>query len=217
MEKVREELICAICLDFLREPKVLLCAHSFCLECLRRIVSTQKSYRFTGETGTEDLECPSCRHVSQLPGGKVESLKTNYNLKRLVDIVSEENKRLARASIKKWRAQKPTIDRSRQPLCKTHQKPQEYFCSDCSELLCRKCMIASHKDHNYQDVEEILPAEISALRNLIQPACEVAIQVYMYYTMVHIYCHSQLAKAFILKAKLDTIIPTGNSVSALSA
>ena len=173
-EKVREELICAICLDFLREPKVLQCAHSFCQECLVKVVATQGIYKIAGEALAEgELSCPSCRHVTCLPGGRVAKLKTNFNLKRLVDIVSEDEKARTRSTIRRRDSWRPKIDRSRQPICQTHQKPLEYFCADCNELLCRKCMITGHRDHNYKDVDEILPEQLMSLRNLIQPACEV--------------------------------------------
>ena len=176
-EKVREELICAVCLDFLRDPKVLLCAHSFCQECLQRISTTQ-GYKFLDSLLEEgELECPSCRHVTRLPEGTVDKLRTNFNLKRLVDIVSEEDKRVARDSIRRWRSRPSTLSKERKPLCKTHRKPLEYFCAECNELLCRKCMIANHKEHNYQDVDEVLPERLNVLRNLIQPGCEVNILI----------------------------------------
>ena len=92
MEKIREELICAVCLEFLREPKVLQCAHSFCLHCLHKIVSSYKRKSGVRIINVE-LECPSCRHVTNLKHGRLDcDLPTNYNLKRLVQIVSEEEK-----------------------------------------------------------------------------------------------------------------------------
>ena len=91
MEKVREELICAVCLEFLREPKVLQCAHSFCLQCLRKMATNKK--RKSGVRTLIELECPSCRHITSLAHGRLDTdLRTNYNLKRLVQIVSEEEK-----------------------------------------------------------------------------------------------------------------------------
>ena len=97
MEKVREELICAVCLEFLQDPKVLPCAHSFCQRCLRKIVSSQKRNQEDSSnkslSSSVDLECPSCRHVVQLEHGRVEiDLRTNFNLQRLVEIVSDKEK-----------------------------------------------------------------------------------------------------------------------------
>ena len=100
MEKVREELICAVCLDFLRDPKVLQCAHSFCCHCLREMVQgSKRTRRPTTPAPSQqarrslDLECPSCRHVTVLEHGRVDlDLPTNVNLKRLVEIVSDEEK-----------------------------------------------------------------------------------------------------------------------------
>lgn len=93
MEKVREELICAVCLDFLRNPKVLQCAHSFCQQCLCEIVNSQKKLQQNAAVRSVGLECPSCRHITVLDRGRVDiDLCTNFNLKRLLEIVSDEEK-----------------------------------------------------------------------------------------------------------------------------
>lgn len=168
--KIREELICAVCLDFLQEPKVLLCAHSFCKVCLERIIST--SCRLNAQQNKRDLECPSCRQITQLTTENVSELKTNFNLKRLVNIVSEEDKKAARDVLQRRRTVRPSI-RSTHSLCKQHHKQFEYYCLDCSELLCPRCVTAGHRDHQFQDVDQVLPREIEQLRSLIQPACEV--------------------------------------------
>lgn len=170
--KIREELICAVCLDFLQEPKVLLCAHSFCKVCLERIVSTNS--RLGGDHKKNDLECPSCRQVTHLATGKAAELKTNFNLKRLVDIVSEEDKKAARDALQRRRTVRPSI-RATRSLCKQHHRQFEYFCLDCSELLCPRCITAGHKEHQFQDVDQVLPKQIEQLRSLIQPAYEVSV------------------------------------------
>lgn len=169
--KIREELICAVCLDFLQEPKVLLCAHSFCKACLERIVST--NYRLRTEQKKHDLECPSCRQVTNLATGAVSELKTNFNLQRLVNIVSEEDKKAARDALQRRRTTRPSI-RTTRSVCKHHHRQFEYYCQDCSELLCPRCISAGHRDHQFQDVDQVLPTQIEQLRSLIQPACEVS-------------------------------------------
>ena len=176
MEKIREELICAVCLDILSEPKVLQCAHSFCCTCLETIVSHSRESVLPRENArtSDKLECPCCRSITLLPGGRVKHLPTNYNLRRLVDIVSDEDKQHTRETVRRRKWRRPTIDRNRRPRCGLHKKGLEYFCRDCNELLCRKCMMEAHRDHNYGDVEEVLPEQLAALKNLIQPAHEVS-------------------------------------------
>ncbi len=163
--KIREELICGICLDFLDKPKVLSCAHSFCFACLQQI--TQSRYKH-GELKKGELECPSCRQITQLPPGSVEALSTNHTLKRLVDLVSDAEKNSARLLLSS-RSQSviQTIN------CPQHLRPVEFFCQDCNELLCPKCTSSTHRGHNFDDIDKVLPQQIQTLRSLIQPACEV--------------------------------------------
>lgn len=166
--KIREELICAICLDFLQEPKVLSCAHSFCLACLKQI--KQSKHKYANELQRGELECPSCRQSTKLPSELVEELTTNYTLKRLVSVVSENEKRATRQllSSRSQSISQTTIN------CPQHLRPVEFFCMDCSELLCPRCTSSTHRGHNFQDTDKVLPEQIKALRSLIQPACEVS-------------------------------------------
>lgn len=141
--KIQEELICGICLDFLSEPKVLNCAHSFCCGCLRQI--TVVKHRRREEHSPFDLECPSCRQVTVLGTGNVDELSNNCNLKRLVDIVSEEEKKRARDVLRTRSSLLPSIQQL-SLVCKKHDKQLEYFCMDCNNLICPKCI---RSDHHY--------------------------------------------------------------------
>ena len=49
---------CAICLDHYREPKVLSCLHSYCKECLEKLVKR------VGEKYT--ITCPQCRYETEV-------------------------------------------------------------------------------------------------------------------------------------------------------
>lgn len=170
--KIREELICAICLDFLSEPKVLNCAHSFCLACLEQIAQSKYKYGAGAKLQKTDLECPSCRQITRLPSGSVQELKTNFSLKRLVSVVSEDDKKTARELISSRSIRSPS--NQAKLSCPHHHRPVELFCLDCEEVLCSKCISSTHKRHNFEDADKVLPKQIQAMRNLIQPACEVA-------------------------------------------
>ena len=54
LEKLEDQLTCAICLDTFKDPKMLNCFHVFCKDCLQRLVVTDKQGQFS-------LCCPTCR------------------------------------------------------------------------------------------------------------------------------------------------------------
>ena len=162
--KIKEELVCAICLDLLNKPKLLVCAHSFCQSCIGELVIP------AGEEGST-IRCPSCREVTALANGDVSQLRTNFRLESMVGIVSDEDKVNIRFALK---YRKKTIDDWQLPLCSTHLKAEEYYCADCNELLCRRCMMDRHRFHRYEEAEVVVAARLRSLRSLVQPALEAA-------------------------------------------
>ncbi|XP_022095759.1 uncharacterized protein LOC110981987 [Acanthaster planci] len=113
-------LICSICLDYFRQPKVLDCLHSFCLECLRQLKQKE------GLTG-ERIVCPLCRGHTTLHEWNVDELPDNQALS---------------AQVKKrqsWQGQRSAVscqncDEGNQAISK---------CIDCDSFLCQEC----HKAH----------------------------------------------------------------------
>uniref|UniRef100_A0A146ZRA2 Tripartite motif containing 35, putative n=1 Tax=Fundulus heteroclitus TaxID=8078 RepID=A0A146ZRA2_FUNHE len=54
--KQREDLLCPVCHDIYRNPVILTCEHSFCIDCLKANWAER-----------ETTECPVCRRRSSLP------------------------------------------------------------------------------------------------------------------------------------------------------
>ena len=163
VKQVKDELICSICLDFLREPILLSCAHSYCRSCLDDLIRTC-------DTETSAVHCPNCRAVTNVPNNDMDSLRTNFKLKSLVDIVSQSDKQQSSEVI--LQQSEMQVDSRQLPLCSQHCLPQEYYCRDCSELLCRRCMMDQHRHHNYEEADAVLSEHLAALQSFVQPARE---------------------------------------------
>ena len=211
--RLREELICAICLDFLKQPKTLSCAHTFCQKCLQTVLTPPQEVgkrngsltekveegeegqvrekvmvnggedekeslqRESGEesrvdNGFSDVECPSCNQVMPLPEGGVQKLPAHSRLEKLVSIVSVEDKQSARQMLRQRQALSCDLTPEMLPLCREHDKPLDFFCRQCTKLLCVRCMMDEHRDHNYEEAKVVLPERMAALRCQVQPAYE---------------------------------------------
>ena len=61
----------------------------------------------------------------------------------------------------------PTSISNKSPLCQKH--PQELlklYCHDCEVLVCRDCVLVTHRAHNYNFVDEIVEKEKKNLKNI---------------------------------------------------
>ena len=80
LANLHEEVSCSVCMVTFTEPKQLPCLHSFCLHCLAGI---QRN------SGRHDvITCPECRRESQVPGGNLKDLPTNFRINSLLDVLA---------------------------------------------------------------------------------------------------------------------------------
>ncbi|XP_062993558.1 E3 ubiquitin-protein ligase TRIM56 [Elgaria multicarinata webbii] len=111
-------LTCTICLERLRQPKILPCLHTYCYGCLEKLAGGRREKK-------PELQCPECREWVPLPGG-VNSLKTNFFINGLLDLVRPTGK------------SEPTC--SLCPLVgKGAAQPAVSRCLDCADDLCQAC------------------------------------------------------------------------------
>lgn len=135
MDRLEEELTCAICCDIFQEPRVLPCSHTFCRPCLQGLVRPAD-----GVPGGKCLSCPSCRALVAIPAAGPEALPINFALK---------------AVIEKWQQEQPAGPGPGQGTCRAHpQQPLNIYCLQDRRLVCGQCLtIGTHQGHPIDDLQ----------------------------------------------------------------
>ncbi|XP_078695200.1 uncharacterized protein LOC144924122 [Branchiostoma floridae x Branchiostoma belcheri] len=148
LNRLSEDFLeCQICLQPYRRPKVLSCLHSFCQQCLEEFLKKQKV--------KTELDCPTCRNKTVLPGGGVAELKDNFFVESLRDTV-DVHKKLA--------------NEGESLVCGSCdvKSGAESFCTECGDFLCDDC-VAIHrriklaKGHQVIGVKQLRSAESEAV------------------------------------------------------
>ena len=103
----------------------------------------------------------------------VTGLKVNFKLKRIVEILSAEEKRdiARRLSFRPVPAPRtlPRPQTSSSPNCEQHPNKQlEYYCTQCRVLICSQCMLDSHRFHRDPiSAQDALKEKIFSLKSSI--------------------------------------------------
>lgn len=80
MEHFEQLLTCCVCLDRYRNPKLLPCQHSFCMEpCMEGLVDYVR----------RQVKCPECRAEHRIPYQGVQAFPTNVTLQRFLELRME--------------------------------------------------------------------------------------------------------------------------------
>ncbi|XP_033645110.1 E3 ubiquitin-protein ligase TRIM71-like [Asterias rubens] len=140
IEKISERLlVCQICMDRFKEPKMLECSHSFCLECLQHLAETH--------TTSPTLICPLCRGQTLLQTQKgVADLRTDFKLISLLDEIEQHETKLQEI-------QQPT--QGSVSKCSKHtDKDVIMYCDSCKQLTCTTCIAKDHRMHDYIELNE---------------------------------------------------------------
>ncbi|PIK44059.1 putative E3 ubiquitin-protein ligase TRIM23 isoform X1 [Apostichopus japonicus] len=118
------------CLQGAKVPRLLLCGHSFCHECLATLSQHE-----------ETLRCPFDRQVTKLADSGVWGLKKNFALLELLEKIetSDSNNEQKTSRLKK-RHPRP----SAMPCDENEDHQATVFCTVCSTHLCDACAVSTH-------------------------------------------------------------------------
>ncbi|XP_051865755.1 NACHT, LRR and PYD domains-containing protein 14-like isoform X6 [Pristis pectinata] len=125
VERLTEEAICPICLDFFTDPVTLDCGHNFCRSCITQC--WEKEVRNC---------CPQCREQFA-----DRTLRVNRALASLAENVQKLKLNVKETEIR--------------PQCEKHQEELKLFCDTDKQLICLICRDArEHKSHNFMPIVE---------------------------------------------------------------
>ena len=145
LANLNEEVSCSVCMVTFTEPKQLPCLHSFCLHCLEGIQRT---------SGRHDMiTCPECRRESQVPGGNLKDLPTNFRINSLLDVLAIRE--CNSTGVKCGNCDKRRVE--------------SFYCFQCYSFWCDECItghniiraneehrVLALKDFEDQDIEVVL-------------------------------------------------------------
>ena len=161
------DLKCSICLELYKDPRILPCLHTFCLECLKRLV--------VDEEDKSTITCAQCRKNHSVPDGGVVMFLQNITI--LLDLMEA----------------KSTDDKTEKLVCGscTSNDPAVAFCEMCGDLyLCDTCVSCHHrmkilKIHNVIKLDELVehfmkfashcPKHVGNQRNLYCKVCDTPV------------------------------------------
>uniref|UniRef100_A0AAG5DGI3 RING-type domain-containing protein n=1 Tax=Anopheles atroparvus TaxID=41427 RepID=A0AAG5DGI3_ANOAO len=140
MEQFEQLLTCCVCLDRYRNPKLLPCQHSFCMEpCMDGLIDYVK----------RQVKCPECRAEHRIPYQGVQGFPTNVTLQRFLELHIEITGELP----------DPTSGQVMERCNVCSEKSYCALCVHCDKKICPDCK-GAHMD--------ILRREISRINNQIR-------------------------------------------------
>ena len=149
LRKITDQLECSICLNEYEDPKLLSCSHTFCKQCLERLVLHEHEQSI--------LHCPNCRHTTVVPPQGVEGLQSDFRIHQLFEIRDA-------LTIAKEPKKEQVIP------CQLHPKNLlKIYCETCNELICNDCTIRIHKGHQHNLISETFPKHKQEIIDQLEP------------------------------------------------
>ncbi|NWZ34353.1 TRI59 protein, partial [Brachypodius atriceps] len=149
MERLEEELTCAICCEIFSDPRVLPCSHTFCRPCLQSLLQSPH-----GLPAGRRLSCPSCRALVAVPAAGPEALPVNFALKAVIEKCQQQEEAAGAEA----------------GTCRAHpRQPLNIYCLRERRLVCGQCLtIGKHRGHPIDDLQSAYRKGREALGQLLE-------------------------------------------------
>ena len=106
--------ICQYCDNIYKDPRILSCLHSYCLQCITKL----------HVEGTTSITCPTCNQSTTIPDEDVSSLPRNVQLSK----ETKQDKILRKVT-----------STSPPPCDSCDENSPIAYCTECDDLLCSVC------------------------------------------------------------------------------
>ncbi|OWK52489.1 E3 ubiquitin-protein ligase TRIM58 [Lonchura striata] len=134
LERLQEEAICPICLEYMSEPVSIDCGHNFCRGCIA------KHCQDKGLWADGPFSCPQCRASCHRSG-----FRPNRQLANIVESIRQLGLRGGAG---------PGLEPGT-PLCPQHDERLKLFCEEDEEPICVVCRESlQHRPHTVYPIEE---------------------------------------------------------------
>ena len=138
-QRIEEQITCSICGDLFTDPEIIPCLHTFCKQCIERNIKAS---------------CPLCPRLcrARLPQGGTSVSRTNFSIKRLVEIFGKRKEASKGLTPKEIRC----------GSCEDMSKTAVMWCIECENSFCGTCndahktLKAVFKSHKTVAIEEFI-------------------------------------------------------------
>ena len=165
IRQLEEQLNCSICLDIYSDPKLLQCFHTYCRECLVKLVVRDQQ-------GELCLICPTCRQATPVPANGVTGLQSAFQINKFLRIRDDliKNRDMA-ASLEEPKVYVTPLTPSINYCFEHIDKEREYYCETCEVLICYKCVLkgGKHEGHDYDELKNAYEKYKGEVRPSLEP------------------------------------------------
>ena len=127
LDKLKEFLVCSICLETVRKPRTLPCFHSYCQHCLETFVKKHRGDSIMAGKPVTQFDCPTCRRPFTLNlDAKVADMPPNHFVVGMLEVMAIDQHRVKGVP------------------CSHCENSSVGRCIDCNVFLCQTCL----NDHN---------------------------------------------------------------------
>ena len=162
LERLKEQTQCPVCLGTFIQPKLLLCNHTFCKECIEHLPVAL-------EGGDHLVKCPTCRKSTKLPRHDATNLPPAFHINMLIELHQATNDLLTMR-----RSSSPAnLPSTNTKKCLEHDRPLEMYCDDCREVVCVVCGHHHHRHHNCDFITAIFAQHKQELSNSLKTVTQM--------------------------------------------